>query len=81
MASAKNEASEATINENSDRPEWTVYHKIRTKTFSHPPKNRENDTNITEGTPFNENDAKNPSNVGMKSSCPKYLKVMIETKI
>ena len=58
----RNEASEATKNEESDWPNPDVYPKSQEKSLPNPVERLKNDENFSEGNPMNENDAQNSPN-------------------
>ena len=60
----RNEASEATRNEESDWPNPAVYPKNQEKSLPNPDERLKNDENFSERIPMNENDAQKSPNSG-----------------
>ena len=77
----RNEANEATRNEESDRPNSAIFPKNQKKTLPSTDESLKNDGNFSKRKSINENDAQNSPNRGMILSCPKYLRTIPETKV
>ena len=77
----RNEANEATRNEESDWPNAAVYPKNQEKTLPNTDESLENDGKFSKRKSMNENDAQNSPKRGMILSCPKYLRTIPETKV
>ena len=77
----KNDASEATSNEESDWPNPAVYPGNPEKSLPNTDERPENDESFSERNLTNDNDAQKSPKRGMILSCPKYLKTMLEMDV
>ena len=77
----RNDASEATSNEEPDWQNPAVYPGNPEKSSPNTDKRLKNDKKFPERNLTNENDAQNSPKRGMILSCPNYLKTMLEMKV